>query len=367
MSIESEESLPAQGQLLVHFFLEDQSHVMDALVLHACEGEVLALVKEVGKQLGIELRIESRAYGEGGLEVYLNFIGKHAVSLTLLGGVVTGICSATVWMRYQSKLLDQQVEMNAFALERDKKLSIQQIELNDLNLKKTRLELKKLEQEAAADAPRLPATGSTLSLHIDEPPTVEAVLPALLGNRRIIKLRSQFYESLLGYSKVSAVGFAPTHKPQPEQERIIKRPSFEEFIVRLEELEPTRIEKAEIEIIAPVLIRDGGKWRGRFEGRVISFLISDDLFLAKVAQKRVKFQNGTTLVCRLMIHLREDDAGNIEPHDYVVEDVHSHHARSGETMVRVTPPRNKADFVVAEPRKDVGTADPQMVLEDPEG
>ena len=105
------------------------------------------------------------------------------------------------------------------------------------------------------------------------------------------------------------------------------------------------MERAEIEIIAPVLIRDGGKWRGRFEGRVISFLISDDLFLSKVAPKRVKFQNGTTLVCRLMIHLREDEAGNIEPHNYMVEGVHSHHARSGETFAQLAPRRSKLDSV----------------------
>ena len=183
LSIEFEGSSSAQGHLLVHFFLGDQSHEMNALVLHSCEGEVLALVKEVAKQLGVDLRIEAKAYGEGGLEVYLSFIGKHAVALGLVGTLVTGICSGGVWIAYQSKLLNQQLEMNAFALERDKKLSTQQIEQNDLNLKKTRLELKKLEQEAAADGPRLPATDSTLSLHIDEPPTVEAVLPALLGCR----------------------------------------------------------------------------------------------------------------------------------------------------------------------------------------
>ena len=47
----------SQGHLMVHYFLGDASHAMDALVLHSCEGEILALVKDVAKQLGIDLRI----------------------------------------------------------------------------------------------------------------------------------------------------------------------------------------------------------------------------------------------------------------------------------------------------------------------
>ncbi|SFE93276.1 hypothetical protein [Paracidovorax wautersii] len=319
------------GRLMVHFVLADQSHEMDAWVLHECEGEILALVKEVAKQLGISMRIETMAHGEGGLEVYLNFIGKHAIALGLIGSAVTAICSASAWWHYQSTLLGQQIEANSMAIDRDKKLAAQQIEQNELNLRKTRLELRKMEQEVAADAPKLPATDSNLSLHLEDAPTVGAILPSLLANRRIIKLRSQLYESLLTYDKVEAIGFANTHTPTGDEETLVPRARFQGFVVSLEDLEPRVIERADIEIIAPVLTRDGGKWRGRFGKRNISFVISDDRFLMQVALKQVKFQNGTSMICRLVVHQKEDEAGIPQPHEYVVNEVHKLHSKNRRT------------------------------------
>lgn len=219
-----------------------------------------------------------------------------------------------------------------------------------MNLKKTRLELKKLEKEVVPDAPRLPATASNLSLRLEDPPTVEAVLPVLLANRRIIKFRSQFYESLLAYEKVTAVGFATTHAASMDEEARVPRSKFSDFVVRLEELEPTTVENAEIEIIAPVLVRDGGKWRGRFNKHNISFTVRDEEFLTQVALKRVKFQNGTTLICKLTIFMKEDEAGVAQPHEYVVFEVRSVRSKntrktalqSSDAVIKASAP-NKED------------------------
>lgn len=315
----------AEGHFLVHFILADGSHDMDALVLHACEGELLGLIKEVGKQLDVDLRIEARAYGKGGIEVYLTFVGKHAVALGLIGATVTAICSSVVWWNYQSTLLEQQITQNEFNLQRDKKLTEQQIEQNELNLKKARIELKKQEQEASPVAQKAPATAATKSLPLEPPPKVEDVLPALLSSRRVIKLRSQFYETLLSYEKVTAVGFAPMHKPTHNEQQIVRRANFDSYVVKLVELEPTLVLNAEVEIVAPVLKRGSFKWRGVFEKRGISFELADEDFLACVMSKKVKFQNGTTLVCDLKVHLRENEAGEAEPHTYVVGQVHKHY------------------------------------------
>jgi len=197
-----------------------------------------------------------------------------------------------------------------------------------------------MEQEVAPDAPKLPATNSNLSLHLETEPTVEVVLPALLANRRIIKLRSQFYESLLTYDKVAAVGFANTHTPTGNEETRVPRASFQDFVVRPEELDPMVIEQADIEIIAPVLTRDGGKWRGRFDKHNISFVIRDEQFLTQVAVQRVKFQNGTSMSCRLVVRMREDEAGVSQPHEYVVDEVHRLHSKNGRTtsLRRTTVP-----------------------------
>lgn len=296
----------AEGQFRVHFFLENGSHEMDALVMHGCEGAVLNLLGEIAKQLDVQMRVDTRAYGEGGLIVWLTFIGKHATALALIGGAAAAICSAGVWWQYQSKLLQQQIDQN------------------ELMLKKTRLELKKLEQDSGPEAQKAPATAATKSLPLEPPPRVDELLPALMSSRRILKLRSQFYEGLLPYDKVDAVGFAATHNPNVSEERVVRRSEFSLFVVKLADLDPQVIESAEIEIVAPVLKRGSGKWRGVFQKHSISFDLEDEAFLKRVMGKKVKFQNGTTLICNLKMQMRETETGLIEPHTYVVEKVHRH-------------------------------------------
>ncbi|WP_133155298.1 hypothetical protein [Kinneretia aquatilis] len=322
-------SVGTTGQFQVHFILRDGSHNMDALVLHGCEGELLGLLREIGKQLDIDFHIDATAYAEGGLSVHLSLLGKHAVALTLLGAAITAICSAGVWMTYQRELLQQQILQNDFALNRDRKLADQQVEMNDLAIKKARLELKKMEQEATGEAPKMPSTAATRPLPLEPVPTAEDVVPALLSNPKIIKLRSQFYQHLLPYEKVSSVGFSPSHDPSPRNEMIVHRASFSTYVVALRELDPTVIRDAEIEIVSPVFKRDAFKWKGVFEKHGISFDLIDEDFLAKVTAKKVKFQSGTTLVCDLEIFLRETGSGTPEPYKWVVTHVNRYYNKKG--------------------------------------
>lgn len=167
---------PTAGQFQVHFILKDESHNMDALVLHACEGDILGLLKEIAKQLDVNVQVDVMAYVEGGLSVNLSVLGKNAAALTLVVTVIGGICAAVQWGMYQPTLLKQQILQNDFALNRDRKLADQQVELNDLAIKKARLELKKMEQEASGEAPKMPSTKATRALPLEPPPTAEDVM-----------------------------------------------------------------------------------------------------------------------------------------------------------------------------------------------
>ena len=62
------------GEFKVHYHLSGGAHRMDALVRNRAEGELLALLKEVGTVLGLPVHVETHAYGEGGLVEYLNLI-----------------------------------------------------------------------------------------------------------------------------------------------------------------------------------------------------------------------------------------------------------------------------------------------------
>lgn len=298
-----------RGELLVHFHLEDSKHEMDAHVLHACEGHVLGLVRELSRLLDIEFRIEAHALEEGGVEVWLTFIGKHAVALTLVGGLVTAVFSAGQWVLHGQPMLKQQSE------------------LNELNIKKLKLEIKKMEAEASPDVAKAPATTATRPLNLEPPPTVDEVAPALEGSRKIVHLRSQFYENLLKERRVTAVGFAPHHRPSINEERLVRREQFAWFVVQPTDVPPQRYPKVEIEVVAPVLQRRNLKWRGLFAKKGISFEIADQRFLDKVASKRVAFQNGTTLLCDVLVLSRVNEAGDVEAYSHVVEKVHRHYLK----------------------------------------
>lgn len=301
--------LEQEGQFLVHFYLDGEGHQMDALVLHACEGHVLSLFREVGSQLGVGFRIETRAHPEGGLQVWLTLIGDHAAALSVIGGTMAALFTAGKWAAYDRPLIRQQRE------------------LNELNLKRMRLELKRMEAEAEPEQTS-PATGATKPLDLEPPPQIEEVLPALIEKRKVALLRSSFYKSLLNEPRAHAVGFAPMHEPHASQERRVPREQFQSYVLDSVDLPPLTYRKVEIEVVSPVLTRRALKWRGIFERQIISFEITDPDFLARVANKKVVFQNGTTLLCDLVVHPKENEVGDIVSASYVAEKIHKHFTKA---------------------------------------
>ncbi|MCY1551126.1 hypothetical protein D9M68_874360 [compost metagenome] len=72
------------------------------------------------------------------------------------------------------------------------------------------------------------------------------------------------------------------------------------------------------------------KWRGIFDKEVISFEITDTDFLGRVANKKVVFQNGTTLVCDLIVSFKENEVGDIVPHSFEAEKIHKHFVKAAQ-------------------------------------
>ena len=76
-------------KLELHYFFNDDSHSIDAVVRHKCETEILALIGEISQYLKVDLEIEVEPYGEGG------FIDRYKIKW---GKLTNGIIS-----RYISK------------------------------------------------------------------------------------------------------------------------------------------------------------------------------------------------------------------------------------------------------------------------
>ncbi len=341
----------AESELLVHFHLPPGVHELDAFVLHRCEGEFLALLKEIGRQLEVPFEVEVQAYGEGGLKVLLKLVGSHAAALSLIGGTAAGIYTAVDWYSYKRPLQQQQIDRNTFELDRDKRLAEQQIEQNELNLKRARIELKKLEQEASPTAPTMPETNASKPLPLEPTPQPEDVIPALICQRKIVRHRSRFYEQLLEYDKVTQVGFAQSHHPTVAEEIVVARQHFAGYVVTLDEIAPTTLLMTPLEIVSPVLGRGTYKWRGILDKKVISFEIQDQSFLTRVATRKVKFQTGTTLVCDIEVKPRETESGETDRPCYTVLTVHRHFNKGAVTLVRQFLRESVEAAAISEPKE----------------
>jgi hypothetical protein len=53
--------------LEIHYWLEENSHLMDASVENKCNYEVLGIINEIAKLVSINVIIETEPLGEGGL------------------------------------------------------------------------------------------------------------------------------------------------------------------------------------------------------------------------------------------------------------------------------------------------------------
>lgn len=290
------------GEFKVHYHLNGGAHRMDALVRNQAEGELLALLKEVGAVLGLPVHVETEAYGEGGLVEYLNLIFQNKEQIGFVMAVLGPLLASPFYL--------------------DKyKQSKQQTQLNELNLKKVRLEIEEKEDAAAVRAGNKSKEAENEVLPLETMPTADEIAQALLSRKKIVRRRSNYYEILLIDIQIDAVGFVPSHR-KDAIESMVKRSSFADFVIARSDLEPLVYERIPLEIVSPVLRSGSIKWRGLFEKKVVSFELQDQAFRSEVVSQNVQFQNGTTLICDFEVHQREDDTGDIEIAGYSVTKVH---------------------------------------------
>jgi hypothetical protein len=290
------------GEFKVHYHLSGGAHRMDALVRNRAEGELLALLKEVGAVLGLPVHVETHAYGEGGLVEYLNLIFQNKEQIAFAMALLAPLLGAPI---YFDKI----------------KQSKQQTALNELNLKKLKLEIQEREDAAAEREGKKKEETKSVELPLEKMPTAFEFAEALLTRKKIARRRSNYYEILLIDSKIDAVGFVPSHR-KDAVENMVKRGEFANFVIARNDLEPLVYERIPLEIVSPVLRSGSIKWRGIFEKKVVSFELQDPAFRNDVVSQNVQFQNGTTLICDFEVHQREDETGDVEVAGYAVTKVH---------------------------------------------
>jgi hypothetical protein len=280
----------------VHYYFNDDSHSMDALVKNKCEAEFLAVAYEVASLLGFSIELSSEALREGGLIDAWNALGSNSNQIALILSALAIIWS--VVPHTDNELLDLQKEDLKLSIQ-EKKLSIEKIN-------------KELENNNISDE------------------VVNKLVDLSFQNYKVVTRKSNFYKNISAYKKVTEVGFSPLDERGivVASERIVPRSSFDGFIITSSELEPLVVESARIEIVAPVLKDGRSKWKGIYHDESINISMHDAAFREKVLSKKLSFKSGDEIICVLLIHRKLNELGEVITSGYTVEVV-SEHLESG--------------------------------------
>lgn len=278
---------PDYDRIELHYFLENGSHSMDALVRNSTEKELLLIIERIATELELEIDLESFAFEEGGLREFFKLVAKKGKKNKFLSGIVAGVI-ISVLSHYATR----------------------DFEKEGLEKEKIKLEIEKLKQDLE-------------NSEEDEPneEIVRAAVAIFNYDIKVVKHRSNFYSKLSQYPKVKKIETnAFKNKEEKGITSVVERVDFDKFILQTDDLEAYFDDNAVIEIISPVLKKGNYKWRGIYleTNEPISFYMKDTEFKQHVVTDSIPFQNGSQIVCELEIERRVNEIGEIENHAYSV-------------------------------------------------
>ena len=284
--------MSSADKLELHYYFNDESHSMNAVVRNKCEAEVLAILIEIAETLSISIDISSEVFRAGGLRDFWKLLGKNNNQITVLLVIATIILS-------RIPMNDPEID----ALEKEiKQLTIEE---KKLTIEKLKLEL----QDKTVQQVDKKVIGK-VARHVDK-------------NLKIVKRRSNFYSQLSSYHKITQVGVnALDSNFEPfVDERLVTRKSFRHFILSTNKLQSEVDDTAEVEIISPVLKEGRYKWKGIYNEKTISFDMYDSEFKEQVLLEMVSFKHGSAIKCVLRIGRELDEVGDIKITGYSVATV----------------------------------------------
>lgn len=287
------------GFLETHYYFNDNSHTMNAFVKNRCDRALLAIIEEASKELDVtqSLKVEVLPISKGSLIEWHQFVVSPAGSIALL----TLFVNALACILAMKPPAPPESELD--------------IENKRLDIRKKKLEIKLLEK-------KLSDTDEQDSVAVES--IKEDMYDVLINNFKIRKNLSVFYENIIEYDKISAIGHATYNKNHkiilPEKK--VDRSKFNDFILDSNEFEEVD-EYAKIIIYSPNLDKGRHKWRGLYEkeDRVIAFSMKDSAFKNDVESGVITFKNGSTIRAVLTTKIKIDMTGSESSRTYAVEKV----------------------------------------------
>jgi hypothetical protein len=280
----------------LHYYLAEGSHSIDAFVKNKAEADLLRIFKEVSDSLDLDLTFEIEALAEGGVKEFFKVLRKKktkkqvAKLMVAIGIIITSVIANVV-----SDKITTNSELEASLLEESK-----------LHIEKLKKDLEK--QETTEEESQI---------------IIENITIILLNNDKIKFHRSNFYTNLLKETKIekiSTVELDQSYEPISD-EKTVDRSDFRKFIIDKIKIDSEFIENANIQIVSPVLNSSQMKWRGYYDSKPISFNLRDPEFRNSVLNRKISFQNGTSITCLVELQKEMDNDGNVKVSDVNVFNV----------------------------------------------
>lgn len=273
----------------LHYWFNDDSHTINAVVFNKCEYEFLGIAKEIAQKLKVDLEIETEPLGEGGLRSWFKFKAKDkdAIKVGVILYIITTLLGTPLTIT-----IDELTRMAIQSV-------FESTEVKQLKEQKEIAELK-------LDIAKIEAETKRLSRRIDE--------------NVVKKKRSNYYENISSCKKITKVtiGITDDLKKNIYLEREVIKADFPHYIMTSDDLEPDSDENAVIEIISPVLKKGKYKWSGIYHGEVIQFTMKSNEFKTLVQTGQVIFKNGSSINCHLLTHKKVNAEGEVKITGYEV-------------------------------------------------
>lgn len=278
-------------KLQIHYYFEDNSHSMNALVRNRAEKDLLDAIQRISEITENEIIVQSEAYAEGGLVETLVFVFSGLGVLKHFAPSINGVIQ--------------------YHFTRDK-------ELESLTKKKLQEEIKNLE--------------------LDNFKKEEDILE----DKQTMRYISNFYKKIDAYPKIKSIGFKSLSDNTEYQ---VDKERFKEFVLH-DDKTVIEDDEAEIDIISPVLKEGKYKWKGKYNNEKIDFSMGDSKFKDDVIHSKYSFSNGITILCQLQITITYDEFGDEKRRSHSVKKVYGIKQNS-DTHVRLRPSgvrKKKEDF-----------------------
>ncbi|WP_446784888.1 hypothetical protein [Macellibacteroides fermentans] len=275
------------NKLELHYYFSDKSYYMDALVRHRCEKEVLTLIRTLADLLEVRLTVYCEpASGDGYKEVW-GVAGENARSISVVLSIM------------------MQLFTHPFVASNGQ-LTIDRSEEDEARMQR---ELASLRKDLKLRTP-----GVAISRELIED---------LNLHPRVCKCKSNFYESMKGYPKVRKFTVRELNENNKSRSGLmeVKREHFNYFILRTDELPQMKDQKATIEIVSPVLMKDSKlRWKGIYNkgGEIIDFYMRDEDFKRDMVEDKIAFTSGMCIDCVLEIDRKLNEIGEIVNVSYSV-------------------------------------------------